>query len=337
MNISSLSKYALAAVASASILAACSGAQSGMGSTGTMPSSVGGGNLKTVTAIHPMALHQLGLRSGGVVSPDKKKKSSYAYISGIYTDEIYVYDFSKGKFGNSVGTITSGISEPQGICATKSDVWVANTGTSQLLEYAGGSTTSNGSLTDTGEYPVDCAVSKKGDMAASNIISTAGSGGNVVVWAGGKGSPTAASCSNMYEYYFLTYDKSGNIWVDGHNSSGDFAFCEIPSGKTTGNAITLNINPLFPGGVQMHGKYVTILDQEGSVIDEYTVSGSTGTEAATIPLSESGDDLVQDWFSGKDVVAGNLTLGQGDSFTDKGGAPISTASASEALGIAIVK
>lgn len=332
-----ISKYALAAVASASILAACSGAQSGTGSAGgTMP-AVGGGNLMTVSAVHPMALHQLGLRSGGVVSPAKKGGTEYAYISGIYTDEIYVYDYAKGKFGSSVGTITSGISEPQGICATKKDVWVANTGTSQLLEFAGGSLTSSGSLTDSGEYPVDCSVSKKGNIAVSNIISTAGSGGNIEIFTGGKGSGTAATCSNLYEYYFLTYDKKGNIWVDGHNSSGNFAFCEVPAGKTSGTAITLNVNPAFPGGVQMHGKYVTILDQEGSVIDEYSVSGSSGTEKGTISLSESGDDLVQDWFTGKDVVVGNLTAGQGDSFTDKGGAAISTANASEALGIAVTK
>jgi hypothetical protein len=287
-----------------------------------------------------MALHQLGLRSGGVVTPSKKKKksSAYAYISGIYTDQISVYDYSKGKFGKLAGTITSGISEPQGICASKSDVWVANTGTSQLLEYKAGSTTQSGSLSDSGEYPVDCSVSSKGgDIAASNIISTSDAGGDVAIFKGGKGSPTSATCSNLYEYYFLTYDSKGNIFVDGHDSSGNFGFCEIPAGKTTGTPITLNVNPEFPGGVQMYGKYVTILDQEGSVIDEYMISGSKGTEKGTIPLQESGDDLVTDWFFGKDIAVANYSVGEGESFTDKGGSPISTVSVSEALGIAVVK
>lgn len=333
MNISSLSKYALAAVASASILAACSGAQSGLGSTGTMPAG-GVGDLSSVAVLHPQALHQVGLRQAAGVHP-AKGGGQFAYISGIYTDEIYVYPYTKGKFGTESGTITSGISEPQGVCANKSDVWVANTGTSQLLEYPVGKTTSSGSLTDTGEYPTDCTIDKKGDIAISNIESTSGTAGDVVIFAGGKGSGTAVSCSNLHRYYFISYDKKGNLWVDGENSSYGFGFCEIPAGASSGTPITLSQNPSFPGGVEATKKGVTILDQDSSTIDEYKVTGSSGTLSGSIVLDESGDDLVTDWFDGKYILAGNLTTGQGDSFGKKGGAAISTASASEALGIAV--
>ena len=336
MNISSLSKYALAAVASASILAACSGGQSGMGATGTMPSTAGGGNLMTEAVAHPMALNQP--HSAGVIAPGKKGGSSYVYISGIYTNEVYVYNFAKGKFGTEVGTATSGISEPQGMCASKGNAWLANTGDSNLLEFKGGSTTSSGSLTDTGEYPADCSISKKGDIAVSNICSSPScTQGDIAIFKGGTGSPTAVSCSNLYRYYFLAYDKKGNLWVDGEDSSGAFSFCEVAAGASSGTPITLNVNPSFPGGVQVSGKYVTILDQLGDTVDEYTISGTTGTEAHTITLSASGDDLVNDWFAGKYLLVSNLTTGQGDSFKKSGGSPYSTATASEALGITLVK
>lgn len=330
-----ISKYALGVLAAAGILAGCSGAQSGLGQSGTNP-SVGGVNmLQTEAVVHPQALHQLGLRQATAVHPNKKGGGQTAYITGIYTDEIYVFPYTKGKFGSQSGTITSGVSEPQGVCGDKSDVWVANTGDSNVLEFAAGGTTQIGSLTDSGMYPTDCAIGKGGDIAVSNIESTSGTEGSVVFYKGGTGSGKSVTCSNLYRYYFDTYDKKGNLWVDGEDSSGAFGFCEIKAGASSGTAITLNTPPGFPGGVQMDGKDVTILDQDASTIDKYVVSGTSGTEKGTIVLDESGDDLVTDWFDGKYILAGNFSTSQGDSFKKKGGAAISTVDAEDGLGIGV--
>lgn len=338
MNISSLSKYALAAVASASILAACSaGSQSGVGSAGTMPLTKGG--------IANLVAHNgnvLPLGTHGVVNPDKKNKGGYAYISDYGSNNVYVYNISQssGAFGSEVGSTNSGISGPQGMCASKKgEAWVANTNDSNLLGYKGGSTTSNASLTDTGEYPAGCSVDKKGDVAVSNICNSTSCGpGDVAVFKGGTGSPTAITCPNLRRYYFIAYDKQDNIWVDGEDSSYVTALCEIKAGSSSGTAISLNVTPEFPGGVTVGGKDIGVLDQDTDTIDLYTISGTSGTEVGTVSLSGASDP-VQDFLDKKFVLASNAGEGSTCSWAyPAGGSDVSCATGfSEPIGVAVAK
>jgi hypothetical protein len=339
MNISSLSKYALAAVASASILAACSaGSQSGMGSAaGTTPSMKGG--IANLVA-HNGVLHAAGVH--GVINPDKKAKGGFAYITDYGANVVYVYDYSSktGKFGSEAGSTTSGISGPQGACASKKgEAYIANTNDSNLLGYKGGSTTSNATLTDTGEYPAGCSVDKKGDVAVSNICNSASCGaGDVAVFKGGTGSPTAITCPNLRRYYFIAYDSQSNIWVDGEDSSYAFALCEIKAGSSSGTAITLNVIPEFPGGVAVSGKDVTVMDQDTDTVDQYTISGTSGTEVGSVDLSGASDP-VQDWIAKKYVLASNA--GEGSTCSWKypaGGSEVSCATGfSEPIGVSVAK
>jgi hypothetical protein len=212
------------------------------------------------------------------------------YVSDSGSNTVYFYTYPGGKLE---GSTDEGISEPQGVCSEQNgDVWVANTGTSQLLKYAHGSIMSSGSLTTSGEYPVGCSVDKKGNVAVSDIISTSDTEGNVEIFKGGKGSATSVTCPNLYRYYFLAYDSKGNIFVDGEDSSYAFAFCEIPSGSTSGEAIALNVNPEFPGEVQWDGKYVAIADQDTGTIDRFLIRGTRGTEKGTLVLDDATG-----WFS----------------------------------------
>lgn len=340
MNISSLSKYALAAVASASILAACSaGSQSGMGATGTgtMPSTHGVNNF---VAAHGMVRDVHG--APGVVNPDKKAKGGYAYVTDYGSNVVYVYNYSqsKGTFGSEVGSTSTNISGPQGACSSKKgEAYIANTNDSNILGFKGGSTTSNVTLNDSGEYPAGCAVDKKGDVAVSNICSAPYcTGGNVVVFKGGTGSGTAETCPNLNRYYFIAYDKQSNIWVDGEDSSYAFALCEIKAGSTSGTAISLNVSPSFPGGVTDKGKDVGVLDQNGDAIDLYTISGTSGTEVGTVSLSGSSDP-VQDAIAGKYVLAANALGGSACSWKyPAGGSSVSCATGfSEPIGVTVAK
>jgi hypothetical protein len=336
MNISSLSKYALGAVAAAGILAGCSngGQTGGMGASGINPAASHG--LSATSVAHNGVLH--AITGPSRITPDKKSKGQFAYVSDSGTDTIYVYDFSKGNFGTEVGSDTN-TSEPQGACAHKKDAWVTNTGDSDVLEFANGSATSSNSLSISGEYPVGCSVDKKGDVAVSDIISTSDTEGNVEVFKGGKGTPTSITCPDLYRYYFLSYDSKGNIWVDGENSSYDFAFCEIKAGATSGTAITLNVNPEFPGGVTVSGKDIDILDQDAATINQYTISGTSGTEAGTVTLGGGISDPVQDWQDGKFVLTANAGSANATSFAyPAGGSPVSTVSGlSEPIGVSVDK
>ena len=338
MNISSLSKYALAAVASASILAACSGgSQSGVGATGTMP-SVKGGVANFVA--HNGIVQAVGTH--GIVNPDKKSKGGYAYVTDYGANVVYVegYNSKTGAFGSEAGSTSSNISGPQGACASKKgEVYIANTNDSNILGYKAPSTTSNATLNDAGEFPAGCSVDKKGDVAVSNICSAPSCGsGNVAVFKGGKGSPTSITCSNLSRYYFIAYDKSSNIWVDGEDPSGVTALCEIKAGASSGTAISLSVTPEFPGGVTTSGKDIGVLDQDTDTIDEYTVSGSTGTEVGTVSLSGASDP-VQDFLAKKFVLAANAGEGSACSWKyPAGGSDVSCATGfSEPIGVAATK
>jgi len=342
MNISSLSKYALAAVASASILAACSaGSQSGMGAAGGTVPSMKGGGLANVTA-HNGVLHAIH-GPGKVVNPDKKSKGGVTYISDYGANVVYVYDYNKktGAFGSSVGSTSSGLSGPQGMCSSKKgQVYVANTNDSNLLGYKAPSTTSNVTLSDPGYFPAGCSVSKKGDVAASNICNApyCSQGGSVSIYKGGTGTPTVVTCPNLVRDYFDAYDTAGNIWVDGEGSSYGFALCEIKAGSSSGTAISLNVSPAFPGGVQVSGKDITVLDQDSSTIDQYTISGTTGTEVGTVTLSGASFP-VGDWIAKKFVLTANAGGANATSFAyPGGGAAVSTLSGfSEPIGITATK
>jgi len=343
MKISSLSTYALGVVAAAGILAGCSGAQSGMGSTGGVtPTSVQGHSLAAMTSLaHAGVIHAIS-GPGKVASPDKKSKGDYAYVTDYGANELYVYDYNvkTGAFGSEQGSTTNGLSGPQGACASsKGVVWVANTNDSEVLSYKAPSTTSSGSLSTSGEYPAGCSVDKKGDVAVSNICNTASCGqGNVDIFKGGKGSPTSVTCPNLYRYYFLAYDKKSNIWVDGEDESGGFALCEIAAGASSGTAITLNSNPEFPGGVQVSGKDITILDQDASAVDQYTISGTNGTLAGSVTL-DGASDPVGDWIAKKFVLTANAGGANATSFKyPAGGSAVGTVSGfSEPIGVAVAK
>jgi hypothetical protein len=339
MSISSLSKYALGAVAAAGILAGCSngGQTGGMGASGVTPAA--GHGLSTSVA-HNGILHAISGPSR--VSPDKKAKGEFAYISDSGTNTIYVYDYSSktGSFGSEVGSTTTSLSEPQGACSHKKDAWVTNTSDSNVLEFVNGSTTSSGSLSISGEYPVGCSVDKKGDIAVSDIITTADGAGNVEIFKGGKGTPTSVTCPNLEKYYFISYDTKGNIWVDGTAtlSSTGIGLCEIPKGATSGTAISLSAVPGFPGGVTVAGKDIDILDQDAATIDQYTVSGTTGTEVGTVTLS-GVTDPVQDWQAGKFVLTANAASASATSFAyPAGGSAVSTVSGlTEPIGVSVSK
>lgn len=207
------------------------------------------------------------------------------YVSDSATNSVNFYAYHTGKLE---GSLSSGLSEPQGPCSdAKGSVWIANTGDSNVLEYPHGSTIPSQTLAVSGEYPVGCAVDSKGDVAVSDLTSTSDGNGNVEIFKGGKGTPTSVTCPNLAKYYFLAYDDKGNLFIDGFASlsNSESGLCEIPKGSSAGQAITLSNPPGFPGSVQWDGKYLAIEDQDAGSIGRFQVRGSTGTLKGTVVLN----------------------------------------------------
>ncbi len=204
------------------------------------------------------------------------------YVSSVLTNDVYAYSYATHQL---VGTLT-GFTTPYGLCVDKSgDIWVANDGASQLLEYAHGGSSPIGTLSDTGEYPEGCAVDPTtGNLAVANFSSKSG-GGNVAVYANAKGIPQTYTDSSIVNYRFCGYDAKGDLFVDGVNSSSVFVLGELPKGSSTFTNIPVKQPIEWPGGVQWDGKHVAVGDTDTVTVYQInpangSVTGSTKFDGA---------------------------------------------------------
>jgi len=304
MRISKLTMYAATVAAAAGMLAGCTG--NALQATPSNPAAAAAvlqnGHM-TLTAVRG-AVHTGVQRHGDWVSPGKKKKGELVYIADYGASVVDFFDFSGGQIGSQQGSISSGISGPQGLCSDKKgDVYVANTNDRNVLEYKHGSTSLKNTITASTEYVVGCSVSKKGDLAVTGICSYPSCGeGALLVYKKAKGTPKTYTCSNLYRYFFPAYDKKGDLLVDGSNASGDFALCELPAGGSTLENISTSSPAEFPGGVSFDGTYFVVGDQDGHDLIQYSISGTTATEHGTVSLTGASDVDQQ-------TVAGGYVIG----------------------------
>jgi hypothetical protein len=247
-------------------------------------------------------------------------KGALLYISDASTNDVVVYHYPSGT---EAGVLT-GFNGPQGECLDKAgDVWIANTGASNLLEYAHGGTAPMATLDDSGQYPVDCAVDKNnGTLAAANIIARTGRHrrGSLSIYPHATGSPTIVTSAHVYLMYALGYDYHDNLFVDGRNPNKQFQFGELAGGSGAIEPITLSgatIN--FPGGVQFAQGRVNVGDQGGAVIYQAT---ETGTITGSTPLSGSLD-CVDFFIDGKTVICPDAGNGSVEFYNyPVGGSPV---------------
>lgn len=233
------------------------------------------------------------------MAPDTKKHD-LLYLSDEEADDVYIYSWPGLKLK---GTLT-GFDAPNGECADNAgDVYVANEDKSQVLEYAHGGTSPIKTLTDSGEYPVGCAVDPStGNLAVTNIDTPKGGPGNVAIYPDASGTSATYTAPAFYYYFFCGYDGDGDLFVDGTNNGSAFEFAELPSGGTSFERITLDQAVDFPGGVQWDGHNVAIGDQEQPYIYEFAISGSSGAKVGSTPLNDT-NDVSQFWIAGGRVVA----------------------------------
>jgi hypothetical protein len=222
------------------------------------------------------------------MSPDAKKKNMLLYISDEVTDDAYVYAYrGDNRVGKLVGTL-SGFNVPAGECVDKAgDVFVTNTQGQTVTVYAHGGTTPIATLNDLpGEYPFACSIDPTtGNLAVTNLFSVYGAG-NIAIFANAQGTPTIYSGPAFQDMYYAAYDDAGNLFFDATSSgSGNFQFGELPKGSASLETVTLNQSIGFPGGVAWDGKYVVVGDQNASAVYQFTVSGGTGTETGSTPLT----------------------------------------------------
>jgi hypothetical protein len=287
MKLSSLAKYALTVTIGVATLAACSNS--------------GGSSLAPSGA-------SVGMQQSGLFSPDqflpnkKKKKQPYQYFSNLSNGTLLEFDYPKSDA--SIGSI-SGVTAPQGECTNvlfgtgKKTFWVTSStsGPGTIQEFKVGGTTPMATLqAPSGDTPVGCAMSTTGDLVATSITN-----GHVDLFKGAKGTATQLT-TPLIEAFFAGYDKSGNLYVDGFNSS-TFDFVELPKGSKSWETLSLSNSVEFPGSVQYDGKYITVNDQEGHAIYGYRCSSGSCTLERTVSLS-GASGCGQTWIARGYVICG---------------------------------
>jgi hypothetical protein len=293
--------------AAAALLASCG---EGAGLQGPSFPETAGTNLGVGP---PVAIHPDTRKSW--ISPDANRAPRLFFASDLVTDDVDIFTLPDFVLK---GTIT-GFSEPQGMCTgLAGTVWVANTGTTQVMQLSRTGKLLN-TIDDASGYPVSCAVNPaNGDLAVLNIFGFYGAG-DALVYTCPSCTPTELTIPKFYDYYFGGYDTKGNLFLDGRNSSGSTVVGEVSAGRTAGHVIAISGGTIyFPGSVQWYqpGNYLLLGDQlcngsNSGCLYWVSISKSKGTiTGQTDLLSPSGQNcgaaqVELDPVNDKNVVGGS--------------------------------
>lgn len=259
------------------------------------------GQLSSAVPARPNAgINSHAKRGASWMVPDAKS-SDLLYIADDGTNDVYAYAYPHIKLKGAL----TGFVEPYGECVDNvGDVFIADMGASDIVEYAHGGTSPIAVLSDPGYVPVACSVDPtSGTLAVTNDQKESGGQGTVVIYKHAKGRPKAYYTDPvMAEVGYCDYDNKGDLFVDGLASGGAFRFAEIPAGSTSFRNITLSQPIGSPGGVQWDGRHIAVGDRVINVIYEFIIKGKKGTEVGTTPLI--GATEVDDFWIDRPNVIG---------------------------------
>lgn len=285
MRIAGSTASALTLLSAFGLLAGCGG--------------VGGSQVSAL----PPAAEGAAIRTSWM-SPDAKRRD-LLYVSDLYDDHVNVYSYPLGKLE---GVLTGFQAVHYECVDAAGNVFIANGGAKQVLEYAHGGTKPIKTYTEPG-FTHGCAIDPTtGDLAVLHDPPTSGYGG-FSIYTHAKGKPKEYVTPNVFRVYFIGYDGKGNLFVDGSAYHLMFEIAELPAGSQTPQAITLNQTIFLPGAIAWDGKYLAVGDQVSiygpSKIYQFSISGSTGTLKGTTSLSNSCD-VLQFWLQGSRVITSDV-------------------------------
>lgn len=229
---------------------------------------------------------------------DAAAAKSLLYVSDAGASDVYIYTFPDLK---PAGKLT-GFVQPQGMCADKSgNVWVTSTVLQQILEFAHGGKHAIRTLNDPTGYPAGCAVdASSGDLAVTNFFDSSGAG-EVLIYRGGRGTPTPYFNPAVTYYYFDGYDAAGNLYVSGAMRGGAYVLLLLGRGKNAMERMSVSGGTIhFPGSVQWIRTGLVLGDQrcdgkKGACFYEASVRGTLAKITRKTALTGSCD-VAQAWI-----------------------------------------
>jgi len=213
------------------------------------------------TLVTPERTEAIVDRSPSWMAGGATSAKSLLYISDPGTFDVDVYTFPDLKIAGKL----TGFDEPQGECSDKlGNVWITNTVSEDVLEYAHGGKHAIHTLADPTGYPGACAVdASSGDVAVTNVFNVNSGGGEVLIYRGGRGTPSPYVNPGVTYYYFDGYDDAGNLYVSGSTGAGTYVLSLLGHGKHAMQTVSVQgVTIHFPGTVQWVGSGLVLGDQE---------------------------------------------------------------------------
>lgn len=234
------------------VLAACSGGTTQQSPAITPPQSQAAGR-EAVPAPAARNVASRPVHGRSWISPDARRAPRLLFIADYGASVVDIFTMPDLVLKGQI----TGFTSPEGECTDASgNIWIANTGAQELMQYSRTGTLIR-TLSDAGEFPASCAVSKNGDLAVGNIENSSGGAGNVTVYTNASGYGTPYVNASIYEYFFVGYDPQGDLYFDGTDSSRTNSYlAELPSGSTSSALITITGGTLHLAGmVQWYAPY----------------------------------------------------------------------------------
>jgi hypothetical protein len=190
--------------------------------------------------------------------------------------------------GGALNPFFFGVEGPGGLAVDKGDLYIANSGESNILQLHLGNVTRT--LDDSGEAPSDVTVSH-GTVYVANIFSFPSLGaGSISIYARGSLTPTSTLTSpSFFQVIGVKVDRAGDVFVN--NNRKFFArgqVLEFKAGSSKGKALK-NISVKIAGGLAIDPttQDLLVVDQDAKAVSVYA-SPYTGNAKATYPVPNGG-------------------------------------------------
>lgn len=197
--------------------------------------------------------------AAGHANVPEAHKARLLYVTNFSSNVVAVVDYPSG---NRLQSLT-GFTNPQGICADASDhnVFIANTGGENVLEYAYGASSPKATYLDAGEFPVECSIDPKtGNLAIADIFSPTTGLGAATICTKPTHCKTYVQPGGLLEAYSIAYVGNGDLYVGGQGSSG-FQMVYLPAGGSVWKTVS---SGAVSGTMQWDGKYLAVAQAQTS-------------------------------------------------------------------------
>jgi sugar lactone lactonase YvrE len=191
-------------------------------------------------AVSQPASHAPALRQPTQLEPSGSRR--VIYIANAASNSITIYPDAVNNPA-PIGTITAGISSPQGVCVDYSrNLYVANAGSNTVTVYHPGKGVPYLTYSAGIGAPSDVTVDKNGTVYVANQKPA-----SIVEFAKGSTTPTAI-ITDVADPTALALDRSGNLFVtDVSPAGGPSRVLEYPAGSLSG--IDLGIAVQYASGI----------------------------------------------------------------------------------------